>query len=160
MSRYKFKVGEEFDSLTQDELVSALDDHTKSWYQEKARGLTSAEIHAFQTVAGAAVSIPANGEGKIGPQPGYAWGVTRLFAGANLGTGDVIKVYKNAATDASQVLQLTAAVPLVLLGTDKLILRGEDSLIFVGAGLTATGTISINGEAVEVAELDFYKLID
>lgn len=158
MSKTKIQAGAVLDTLTRDELAQTIDDHTRNWYQEKARGKAPARFNAAALVVSTAVAIPAVGDDSIGPKPGFLWKIERITA-AGLGTGDVLQVYRNVAVDRNLLGVCTQAQP-VMSGTGKgTILQGEETLVFAGASLAATGYITINGEAIEVPGSDYYALI-
>lgn len=158
MANYKLGAGTSVDLLNRKELSEELDKQTRDWYQERARGLTTTTFNSVQTVASSAVSIPSNSEPIIGPRPGFAWAVQRI-AVQGLTTNDIIKVYKNIVTDVRFVDQMTFTKNAIYPGSKGLLLHGGDKLIFVGASLTATGDISVNGETIELPELDLYKIL-
>lgn len=147
----------ELDVLNQHELRAHLDAQTTSWFQERARGETTERFDATGTVVTGAVTIPAVGDKqKLGPQKGFLWKVERITADG-LGSGDVLFVYRNSVQPRNKIGYITAASSFPIGGKPP-ILRGDEKLVITGASLTATGDITINGEAAEVAEADFWKL--
>lgn len=154
--KFKLHAGSTVDTLTQDELRAGLTQNTASWFQERARGIYSPRFDAMATVASATVQIPAGGKTPIGPQVGYAWDVRRITADG-LAAADVLIIYRNSTTPANRIGRITDAVPFS--GSKDCILRSDERLIITGASLTATGDITVNGEAIEVAETDLWKLL-
>lgn len=157
MARYKIANNAEINLLTQSELDTSLDRVTKDWYQEAARGVSTARFSAIATVAASAVTLPGSDQQRIGPKDGFAWAVQRVTA-AGLSTNDQLLVYRNSVSALNLVGVITPTASLHP-GSKGLILRNDETLIAVGSSLTATGDIVINGEAVELPELDIFKLL-
>lgn len=158
MATTKLRAGEEIDVLTAPELEKHLDRQTKDWFQEQARGVSTFHIQDSAVVSGAAVTFPPSGSIGYGPDPGFAWAVTRLTVG-NLGTNDVIKVFWDTTAPGNFVAQITAAAPALFIGNKNLILRGGKRLVLSGSGLAATGAVFLTGEGMELAETDIFKLL-
>lgn len=154
--KFKLHAGSTIDTLTQDELKAGLTQNTTSWFQERARGIYCPRFDATATVATATISLPGPGKNNIGPQIGYAWDVRRITADG-LAAADVLIIYRNSVTPANRVGRITDAAPYS--GSKSCIMRGDERLIITGASLTATGDITINGDAIEVAETDLWKLL-
>lgn len=145
--------GAPVETLNQQELAAELTKQTTAYFQEQARGYSTARFGGFGTVAGGTLTAPPNDATRFGPDPGFAWRVTRISADG-LATGDVLKVYRNGVTYVGSI------TPTANLSPGKgLILRGGEFLVIKGASLTATGDIPINGEAASVSELDIYKIL-
>lgn len=157
MAKTKLNANNTIDTLNQDELRVHLDRTVEGWFQEEARGFTTAPIIAIGTPATGALALPAPGANKIGPSGGYAWRVERL-AVSGLGTGDTISIYRNDQNPGSFIDTLTATKATIYPGRG-LMLRGDQTLIFVGTGLTAAGSVVINGDATETGEPDMYKML-
>lgn len=159
MATAKLRAGEEIDVLTAPELEKHLNAQTREYFQEQARGVSTFHIQDSATVSGAAVTFPPSGSVGYGPDPGFAWAITRLAVN-NLSTNDVIKVFwDSAAAPGNFVAQLTAAAPVLFIGSKNLILRGGRRLVLSGTGLAATGALFLTGEGMEIAETDVYKLL-
>lgn len=157
MAKTQLRAGAELDTLTRAEMAETIDAATRNWYQERARGLSPARFEGSAAVVSSAVTLPAAGAGQFGPKVGFYWKVERITA-FGLGTGDVLQVFRSTAVGTKFLGVCTATAP-TMPGTGKgLILQGEETLVFSGTSLTATGYISVNGEAIEVAASDFYKL--
>lgn len=157
MARFTIRNQGEIDLLTQKELDTTLDRVARDMQQEAARGVTTARFSAIVAVANSAVSIPATDQQRIGPEQGLAWAVQRVTA-ANLGTNDQLLVYRNSPVALNLIGVITATAPLKP-GSKGLVLRGDERLVLTGASLSATGDIVVNGEAIELPELDIYKLL-
>lgn len=162
--KFKLHAGSTIDTLTPDELGDHLDRQTRNWFQEAARGVSTAAIDAIAMVSGGKILFPATGDAEIGPNPGFMWMITRLTVGG-LATNDTLSVYKGFG-DASVIDQptnfidiITATKPSIYPGKG-IILRGEQRLAIAGTGLSATGALVLTGEAFEVGELDAYKLLE
>lgn len=158
MALHIIKNGGQVDMLNRAELEAALTKTTETWFQEQARGLSTARFDGQGTVAAGAVTIPAAGSpNKLGPKMGFAWTVQRVTA-SGLATGDALSVYRNASTPHNFLGVITPTASLHI-GSKSIILRGDENLVITGASLTATGDIVINGEALEVPETDLFKLL-
>lgn len=158
MARTKIAPGQVIETVTPAELVHELDKYTANWFQEKARGVTTFRTVATDTVANNAVTIPGPNEDVIGPNPGFTWIVLALRA-FGLATGDTLTVYRNSANPQNFLGTVTFANPVIYFGSKSLILKGDEKLILTGSSLTATGDITVNGEGLECAEPDLYKLV-
>jgi hypothetical protein len=150
--KWPLKAGAVADTLTQDEHKANLDQQTVSWFQERARGVSTARFDATGAPAGGSVTLPGPGE-AIGPDRGFAWTVQRITADG-LAAGDVLTVWRGSF----RLGQVTMATNLSF-GSKGCILRGGERLTITGTGLTAPGDVSVNGEALEVPEADLYKVV-
>ncbi len=154
MPTTELKAGRRVETLNQQELEDVLTRQTAAFFQEEARGFTTARFGNSATVATGAVTIPAVGSSDVfGPDKGFAWRVTRISADG-LGTNDVLKVYRNGTAYVGSLTATSNLSP-----GKGLILRGGEFLTLTGAALTATGDITVNGEAASAAELDLYKIL-
>lgn len=156
MAKTRLNANSTIDTLTQDELYETLTKQTVSFFQEMARGFTTARFDTYGVPTGDDddLLLPASSERPIGPQDGFAWTVKRVSV-YGLGDGDVVNLYRNSVGPSTFIDQLTDTSPVVKF--DKsFILRGGESLIASGTGLAGT-EIHLNGEAVETSELDLYK---
>lgn len=158
MAKHRITANAEIDLLNQSELTQALDRQTRDWFQEEARGFSTARFGSISTISGGNVTVPAQGGDKIGPDAGFAWAVQRISA-KNLATNDKILVYRNSVSDLNFIDELTATSLRLSFGGKGLVLRAEETLILTGTGLTATGDVIVNGEAIEVPELDIFKIL-
>lgn len=158
MARHTITNGGTFEVLNRAELTAALDKQTIDWFQEQARGLSTARFDGQAVVASAAVTIPAAGSpNRLGPKMGFAWAVQRVTA-VGLLTGDTLGVYRSALTPHNFLGVLTPTTSLHI-GSKSIILRSDENLVITGNSLSATGDIVITGEAIEVPETDLFKLL-
>lgn len=157
MAVFELKAGKKADMLNQEELKHHLDQQTVSWFQEMARGMSTARFGAFVTPSQGMVLIPGPGGSPIGPEVGFCWAVQRITA-HGLGENDVLTVYRNSPTPTNMLGVITAARSLHP-GSKGAILRGDERLYILGSGLVSTDEISVNGESLEVGESDLYKLL-
>jgi hypothetical protein len=156
--RFKLKAGSEVDVLTKDELRAGITEGTKSWFQERARGVSTARFQATGTPDGSGnLVLPGPGERPMGPEVGFAWTVQRITADG-LADGDVLVVYRNSATPSNRMGIITPD-RFFHAGSKGALFRGDERIIITGAGLTATDDVTINGEAIDVSESDLYKVI-
>jgi hypothetical protein len=162
MATTKLQAGYSIDTLTaqelRHELRQAVDHTTQSWFREQARGFDHVPFDGVATVSAGAVAFPSTSDIPIGPRPGYAWSVRR-FSADGLAAADVLKIYRNTISPRHFLGQILGTTGYFSPGSKALILRATDTLHFSGTGLTATGDITVNGEAIVVAESDLYKII-
>ncbi|MFL6116752.1 MAG: hypothetical protein ACJ786_36160 [Catenulispora sp.] len=157
MPKAELRHGSHIETLNQQELEELLSKQTVTYFQEQARGFTTARFGDLSTVATGAVSVPATDETVFGPDKGFAWAVQRVSA-AGLAAADVLKVYRDVNSPLNFLGYITATANFAP-GSKGVVLRGGEKLIVAGTGLTATGDIVVTGEAVQVAELDIYKIL-
>lgn len=161
MPRTDLPGGYSIDAVSRDELREEIDGTVRGWYQELARGAGHARFPSLaQTPSGAAVTFPsiASNDPQIGPKPGHAWAVQRISANG-LSTNDVLSVWRNTAVGQNFYGNITMPTGYATWGSRGLILHDKETITITGTGLAAIGTITITGEAIEVSELDFYKLL-
>lgn len=153
MPKTRMGAGAEVETLNQHELAEVLTQQTAAWFQEQARGYTTPRFGNSATVTGGNVMIPADDSDRFGPDQGFAWRVTRVSADG-LSTNDVLKVYRNGTVFLGTVTATSSLSP-----GKGIILRGGEYLVLRGSSLTATGDITVTGEAAQSAELDIYKIL-
>ena len=154
MPKTRLAAHQEIETLSQAELEHALGKQTTTWFQEQARGYTTARFGNTATVSAGAVQVPAVGSSDVfGPDKGFAWRVGRISADG-LSTNDSLKVYRNGTTYVGSISASSNLSP-----GKGLILRGGEFLVITGTALGATGDVTVNGEAVSAAELDLYKIL-
>lgn len=156
MPKTKMKAGAEIETLNQAELLDALGQTTTTWFQEEARGFTTARFSNVSTVAATNVQVPARDDDRFGPEQGFAWRVSRISV-SGLSANDVLSVYRDKATPLNFLCYLTATAP-VFPGKGIILRSGEFLVVANTAALTATGDIVVTGEAVQCSELDIFKL--
>ena len=157
MAETRLESGAVLRTLTPDELAGRLDHFTRDWFQEKARGVGTWRDWKTASVASTDVTIPAAGNGALGPKRGFAVAVKELRV-RGLATNDTVDVYRNSQSDYTYLRTVTAATPFTSFGSAGCILRSGEGLVIVGAGLAATGDITVNVEGEEVPDTDVYKL--
>lgn len=151
--------GYHLETTTPAETRELLDAHTVNSLREKARGLGTADVPTWTaTVAAGAVAFPGNSDNRMGPRAGLLWAVQRVSA-AGLAAGDTLKVYRGTGVDQNFIGNITAAAGFLHIGGHGFLLRGEQFISITGASLTATGVITITGDAIECSELDLYKVL-
>jgi len=158
MPKTQLKAGSHVETLSQAELEAVLGKQTQTWFQEQARGFSTARFGDVSTVASQAVTVPATDDTVFGPDHGFAWAVQRISA-QGLSTNDILKVFRNDENNLLNFLGYITATANFAPGSKGVILRGGEKLIVTGASLTATGDVVINGEALQCAELDIYKIL-
>ena len=160
MAMFKLKANADVDLINRDELHEVFAHHVgqvQHWFQEMARGFSTARFYADGVPSAGAISMPSPGQETVGPNEGFAWSVQRVSA-FGLGTSDVLNIFRNDTSAVNYIGSLTANNPFI--PNDKgFILRSGERLYFTGTGLTATGDLVVNGEALEVSELDLYKVL-
>ena len=157
MPTTKMHAGAPVETLNQQELAAELTKQTTAYFQEQARGFSTARFSGLATVANGSVTVPGNDASRFGPEQGYAWAVQRVTA-AGLSTNDVLSVYRDVATPLN-LLGFITATGIFKPGSRGVILRGGEFLVVSGSSLTATGDIVVTGEAIQVSELDLYKIL-
>ena len=159
MALHKITPNGQINVLNKDELREALDKQTIDWFQEQARGLTTARFDGQGLISAGAVTIPAVGSpNRMGPKMGFAWTVQRISV-FGLATNDSLNIYRGSITPHNFIGTITAASPEFHVGSKGLILRADENLVLTGSSLSATGDIVVNGEAIEVPETDLFKLL-
>lgn len=156
--KQKVEPGAVFDFTTPGELAEHLNVITRQSAQERARGVQPWRGEGTAAVDATNVQIPATGQDTIGVDHGWAVLVYNARVQGLTGS-DVVKIYRNVAADLKFVGQCTVTAPVESFGSRGLILKGGESLIFVGTDLAATGDVSVNCEGTQVPETDLYKLL-
>lgn len=153
MPRTQLRANATVETLNQDELAEALGQQTTTYFQELARGYTTPRFGNSAAVAAGSVQVPATDADRFGPDPGFCWRVTRISVDG-LADGDTLKIYRDGVTYVGTVSAGVNFSP-----GKGLILRGGEFLVLRGSGLTATGDITVTGEAAGASELDIYKIL-
>lgn len=160
MALFKLKANADVDLINKDELHEVFAHHVgqvQHWFQEMARGFSTARFYADGVPATGVISMPSPGQETVGPNEGFAWSVQRVSA-FGLGTSDVLNIFRNDTSAANYIGSMTVNNPYHP-GEKGFIIRSGERLIFTGTDLTATADIVVNGEALEVSELDLYKVL-
>jgi hypothetical protein len=160
----KITAGGEVDFLTKDELHHELGQF-RSWMQEAMRGPHPIRFDAFGTIAAGAVVVDGqNGSGRLGPEPGMVWLVTRVVvSGLTLAT-DPTSLYVNN-TDPRHLVFPTLSGVAGSTGyhefpAGQIVLTSNDRLILASTGaVAATGNVFLAGSAWELPAGMTWKLI-
>lgn len=156
MAKVRLELGAELDFLNKDELADAL--HSSgAWEREAAFGLRHQDLPMMAgTPSSGALALGADQPGGItcGPRAGWYWAVKRISVDG-LASGDQVKVYK----DARFVCWVAYQPGFVTFGKDGLVLKNGEYLRVTGTGLSATGQVSVYGEAVSVPGPLMWKLL-
>lgn len=158
MAKYQFKANSFFESMTQDEMQESLSTSQKNWFQEMARGLKHFRIQPSSVAISAGAATLPNPAFPIGPRDGFIWEVTRISV-VGLSGSDVAKIYINTVNDMNFVNQVSAGSPTAIFGEKSFVLHPGDTIIITGSSLSATGNLTVTGEAVEVAAIDIWKIL-
>lgn len=157
MAKVRLELGAELDLLNKDEMASVLGHHG-SWEREAAFGLRQQDLPVMAgTAAGGVLNLGADQPSgtQCGPKAGWYWAVHRISIDG-LASGDAMKVYK----DTRFVATITqASGSFATFGKNGLVLKDGESLLVKGTGLTATGLISVYGEATTTPGPLMWKLI-
>lgn len=153
------KAGATVDFLSPDEFKTHLKNGLADAFAEFAVSAKPMRFQASGTVAGGSVTIPGaqNGQLKIGPSAGFFWRVDRVSA-YGLASGDVLEVHR-VTTDGSAFLGYIPQTTGYLDVPQAPILQNGEYLAIIGKSLTATGQLTVNGEAAEVNALMYWKLL-
>lgn len=160
--RTTLELGGVFDTLTRDELHEELTETAQTYFQQYARGVKYLRMPtASATIASNAFTIDGTSGPTLGPRTGYIWTFRRL-AVTGLGTGttpDVANLYRNN-TSAPPVWQFNGNNFVYTFGkTEMLLLPGETLSLTNLGSVTATGTIYLSGDLIEVAAEELFKLV-
>ncbi len=158
MPKSQLSANSVIETLNQEELSQALTKQTTTWFQEQARGFTTARFAAISTIVSQNVQVPAHDDEVFGPDQGYVWAVQRVTV-SGLISNDSLAIYRSAISPMNLLGSVSAANPSTFFGSRGVILRGGEKLILSGNTLVATGDVVVNGEAVQVSELDIYKVL-
>jgi hypothetical protein len=157
----KIAAGEVIETSTPAETRHAMHEVVSEYFQEQARGVGPWRFASQPvTVAGGIVRIPSTGDNECGPNNGFVVQV-RTIRIKGLSSGDVVKVFRNSASgeQVDEGVMPATGTLLVLKESKGLLLTSGEQLVFTGAGLTATGDITISCEGSEVPAPDAYKLL-
>jgi hypothetical protein len=156
MATFAIKAGASFEVATPSEVSKILRETLISATLEYGRGKKFPNFSTSGTVANSAVTIGDSGSAtdKIAPGDGFTWAVRRIVV-VGLATNDVVGLYRNSVAPMNAIDSgvATTAAPWVFFtfGGRQLILHANERLIVANVGaLTATGTISVSGQAEEV----------
>lgn len=154
--------GSHLDVLTHHELAAELDAVSQRFFQEFGRGIKYLRFGpAPTTIANNAFKLDgSSGQNTVGPREGFLWSVTRITVwGLTSGTTpDVANLYRNAPVGIP-VWQFNGNTPAVTFSKLQMVLLPGEYLSLTNSGsTTATGQITIAGDAIEVAAEELSKI--
>lgn len=160
MGATKLELGSTITTLDRDELRAELAFSTQERERQLARGAKYLRFPPLSgDVAFGALAIDGSAEG-IGPREGFLWTIRRitvtgLIAGV---TPDAVNLFRNSPTGIP-VWQFNGNSPFQTFGKLELVLLGGETLSLANAGvMTATGTVTISGDYMEVSAEQVFKL--
>ena len=163
MPKVKLDVGAEIDFLNKKEMDDALDGQMKKWRQLDRELLSGIKYMRIPRMVGQAsgetLILGDTAPAVVGPESGYAWSVRRIsIQGLTNGTTpDVVGVYRNDYSTVP-VWQLNGNTPFQTFGKMEFILLGDETLVFYGTSVMATGYIIAAADVVQVPEQMLGKL--
>lgn len=160
------ELGAQLDTLDAKELENALARQSQEWFRQHARGIKYLRFGPYAaTIAANAFSFDGSGAAQnaaTGPRDGFVWSIRRLLV-TGLGTGatpDVINFYRNRTT-GTPIWQLNGNSFGQTFGKCEMLLLSGETLSFANSGsVTATGTVTVSGDVIEVAAEEIYKLVN
>lgn len=142
MAKFKLTAGAEFDTLTKQELLDALQ-VKPSWIGEVESGVKFSRFTSQATVASNAVDFGSAGSANelIGPQPGFVWDIRRLQI-SGLSAGDFVTIYQNDISPTSVVAVSLSGnnASRIWLWSQQVVVFPGETLRIVGTGLNAATT--------------------
>lgn len=162
--------GRPLDIPTADETAAAVDARQRAFWAEQRQVEAAREFERARAikwmrlpntlrgaVASNAITFTIGNGFNLGPDQGYAWSIRRLTV-TGLATNDTVILQLHGGN--SPILwQFTAASPAQTFGKLTLTLMPGDRLELVNSGnLSATGTIQLAGELIEVPAEMLWKL--
>lgn len=155
MPKTVLNIGETLDMVNKQELHDTLLDAQAVFLERQeaaaVRGIKYFRLpFMYATPSGSAVTLGLT-QPTAGPAQGFAWSIRRLAAGGLTtgGSPDVLNIYRNG-TATPVVWQLNGNNFAYTFGKMELILLPGETLIANGTAITATGQITLSGDAVEV----------
>lgn len=155
----RITAGGMLDLLTKDELDLAMGHHFDSAIRELYRGIAYIRLPLLQGAASGGTLTLGQGGTLNSPRQGYAWSVKRLAVNG-LATGttpDVVNLYRGDLM-AYPVWQFNGNNFAYTFGKLELVLLPGENLVLSGT-ITATGTITLSGDAIEVPQEMIGKLV-
>lgn len=153
--------GADVDMLTKGELDSTVRG-LQDWLVSVAKGARPTRFTASGTAAGTANLIEVGGAntltgGRLGPEPGFWWAVTRLSVRVD-GQPGAYSLYLNGAHTDSHIRDVDATQNGYLaFGAQELLVGNSDRLYLRAAGLSATSAMTVSGAAVEIPNQLLWK---
>lgn len=152
MAEVELKAGAKLDLLNRAELREALDTVTRDWFRQVARGDRYKRFAASGTITDSSVAIggAVQRDAVLGPAEGFVWAVQRIAVHGLTtdGTTDPVALYINDSGPSSIVHP--NMIGYQQFGSHELVLYPGDVLLVVGQSLTATGNVTVTGQAREV----------
>jgi hypothetical protein len=171
MAKFRFDVGAEADLPTITEQAQLMGLRDKSFWVERARGVKPMRFAGQGTVSSGSVTIPGQSASttygsnlpQMGPSDGFAWAVQRITCYLITNSSDVLYVYRGSAQTTGSPNNflgiLTQAAPTLHVGGKGLFLLPDEQILVTGSSLTTTGTLTINGEAIEAPAEQVWKIV-
>jgi hypothetical protein len=158
MAEVKLAAGAKLDVLNRAELKQVLDQSTRDWFNQVARGDRYRRFSAKGTIATGALLIDGAQQTnqQLGPQEGFVWavqrvavqGLTTVTGTPAVATTEPLQVFLN--DDGPSSLVHPAVVGYQDFGQYSVVMYPGDTLLFKGSGLASTGQITVTGQVREV----------
>lgn len=156
----RLELGSTISTLTQGELRDELAVHAQETFRQLARGVKYLRLQpTAATIAANKFTLDGSNFG-LGPREGFIWSFTRLAvtglaAGA---TPDAVNVFRNQP-GGIPIWQLNGNnFAQTFSKLQMLLLPGETLSIANSGNITATGSVVLSGDYVEVAAGEIFKL--
>lgn len=149
------------DLITKDELDGALKG-MQDWMVSVAKGARPIRFTGAGTANGTTTLIEAGGAttltgGRLGPEPGFWWAVTRMSVRVDSQPA-AFGLYLNGAHTDSHIRDVDGTDNgYVAFGAQELLVGNSDSLYLRAVGLTVTSKMTISGAAVEIPNQLMWK---
>jgi hypothetical protein len=158
MATTKITAGAHIDTLNKDELRDVMRTVTQDWFNQVARGDRYRRFSGAGEIGAGALVVggPTFRDANMGPAEGFVWAVQRIAVeGLTTYTGDPLALTTEPVAlflndDGPSSLVHPAIVGYQEFGEHELVLYPGDTLLVTGAGLAATGTVTVTGQAREV----------
>jgi hypothetical protein len=174
VARFRFALGEFFDTLTKGEMKDVLREHHADLQAEAAQR-AAARGWKYMRLNPPITGIPAGGVLQMGgdfpstgpggaltqaqaPRAGYAWAMRRMsVAGLTAGaTPDVVNLLRRAG--GLPVWQFNGNNFAYTFSHEQVVfLEGETPMLVSTGTFTATGTITFNADFVELPQPELFK---
>jgi len=142
--------------INKDEMKEVLQTVQKDWFAQVARGGRYPRFSAAATIASNAFTIDGTERDyeRMGPAEGFVWAVQRLavhglttYTEGTLDT-EPVALYLNDTGPSSLIHP--ALVGYHDFSQTQLVMYPGDTLVIVGEDLTATGQVTVTGQAHEL----------
>lgn len=155
------QVGGSVEMLTRAELSEELAQTSQAFFRQFGRGIKYLRFGPGSAVpdAGSVVLDGSSGQAALGPRAGFVWVVRRLtvWGLTSGGTPDVVFLYRNAP-QGIPVWQISGDNPFAKFSKLEMTLLPGEYLSLSGDSLTATGQITLSGDALELAAEELSKI--